>query len=129
MRTFKLVLTAIAITWLAGCASDGERPSLEQRLAEMGYEQGEGNARIPSYRVNGWTSVDDRNLIITAGVNDKYLVKLFTPCFNLPSAFYIGFTTPTGRLDRFESIIVRSPGIGREVCRIEDIVRLYPVGD
>ena len=119
---------ALAMALMVACASQTDRPDLEQILARMGYEQGENNARIPGYQVNGWSSVDDSNLIITAGVNDKYLVKLFSPCFDLGSAFYVGFTTPTGRLDRFESILVRSPGRGLERCRIDDIVRLYPVG-
>lgn len=112
---------------LTACVSDYQAPSLEERLFEMGYELGEGNNRIPRYKINGWSVVDDSNLIITSGVNDRYLIRLNFPCINLRSAFFIGFTTPTGRLDRFESVVVRGPGRDRERCGIDDIVRLYPL--
>lgn len=112
---------------LTACVSDYQALSLEERLFEMGYELGEGNNRIPRYKINGWSVVDDSNLIIISGVNDRYLISLNFPCFNLRSAFLIGITTPTGRLDRFESIVVRGPGRNRERCNIDDIVRLYPL--
>ncbi|MBL4821275.1 MAG: hypothetical protein JKY98_09865 [Gammaproteobacteria bacterium] len=120
---FILLVTVTLIT----CTSTGVRKSVAERLLEKGLELGESNSRIPRYRVNGWSSLDDRNLIITAGVNDKYLVRFHTDCFGLTSAFYIGFTTPTTGLDRFSRIIVRGPGRRKELCNIEDIVRLHPI--
>lgn len=117
----------LILTGCAGTMPASEEPDVELRLAEMGLFAGEGNSYIPSYRVNGWSKIDDYNLIISAGVGDKYLVKLFTPCPELRSAFMIGFTTPNGpggRLDRFESIVVRGPGGYRERCNIEDIIKL-----
>ena len=114
--------------FLSACVSDYQAPSLEESLVEMGYALGEGNNRIPRYKINGWSVVDDSNLIITTGVNDRYLIRLNFPCTNLRSAFFIGITTPSGRLDRFESIVVRGPGRIRERCGIDDIVRLYPLG-
>lgn len=112
---------------LAGCASSGEPPEIRQRLLDMGLEAGENNSRIPSYRINGWQSLDDTNLIVTAGVNDRYLVRLSMPCFGLQGAFFIGFTTPAFGLDRFDSVVVRGPGGRRELCPIDDIIRLYPI--
>jgi hypothetical protein len=129
MKSYSYLLSLLLTLSLVACTSTVDRPSVEESLLEMGLELGEGNLRIPSYRINGWRSLDDYNLIITAGVNDRYLVRLRSPCFNLRGAFFIGFTTPTGRLDRFENIIVRGPGRGRETCGIADIVQLQPVGD
>jgi len=60
-------------------------------------------------------------------VNDKYLIRLFAPCLGLDSAFFIGFSTPMARLDRFDNIIVRSIERGREVCKIQDIIKLEKV--
>ncbi len=122
---FSLLVTII----FTSCSNTSARPSLDQRLTDMGLQLGEGNSRIPRYRVNGWTEVDDRNLIISAGVKDKYLVQLSAPCLGLDGAFNIGFTTPTGRLDRFDNIIVRSLGIGREICSIQDIFQLQAIDD
>lgn len=124
-----LVLLLSTVLLLNACASGTPRPTVDERLLAMGLERGEGNQRIPRYRINGWTAIDDYNLVITAGVNDRYLVTLRSPCFNLNNVFAIGFTTPTGGLDRFESIIVRQPGRGREYCPISDIVGLRQPGD
>ena len=115
--------------FLTACTSSSVQPTIDERLQAMGLERGEGNQSIPRYRINGWSSLDDRHLVITAGVNDRYLIELQFPCLNLNNSFSIGFTTPTGRLDRFEDIIVRHPGMGRDRCAIQDIIELHPVGE
>ncbi len=112
-----------------GCAGDYERPDIRDQLLDRGLEMGEANARIPRYRVNGWSSIDENYLIITAGVNDRYLIELSTPCQGLTGAFSIGFTTPNFGLDRFDRIVVRGIDRRREVCSIQDIVRLYPIDE
>jgi len=104
-----------------------EQISLERRLFDMGLEQGESVSRLSSYRVNGWRSIDDENLVIATGVNDDYLVTLQAPCFDLESAIFIGFTTTAGSLDRFESIVVEGPIRRREFCRIREIFKLYDI--
>ena len=126
MKT-RLFVNLLFIVIITSCAGTGEQLSLEQRLTDMNLQIGEGNVRIPRYRVNGWTPIDNRNLIITAGVSDKYLVRLSFPCLGLDGAFQIGFTTPMGSLDRFESLLVRSLGRGRERCDIQDIFQLEKI--
>jgi hypothetical protein len=126
----KVLLSIVGLTAglsLAGCASDVERPDIRERLLDMGLEIGESNSRIPRRRVNGWTSIDERYLIVTAGVNDKYLVELSTPCLGLSGAFYVGFSTPDFGVDRFDNIIVRGIDRRRESCPIQDITRLYEI--
>ena len=124
---FVIVVTLL----LASCATadNRTRPNLEQRLLEMGLQLGESNSHIPRYRINGWSAIDDLNLIITAGVNDKYLIRLSSPCLGLEGSFFIGFTTPMTRLGRFDRIVVRSIERGREYCRIQDIVHLEKSAD
>jgi len=120
--------TGLALTLiLASCASDYQRPEIRERLLDMGLEMGETNSRIPRYRVNGWTSIDEHYLIVTAGVNDKYLVELSTPCLGLTGAFFVGFSTPDFGVDRFDNIIVRGIDQRREICPIQDITRLYEI--
>ena len=127
MRAAHYFLCILIVGTFAACAGSVERQNVESQLFEMGLELGEANSRVPRYRVSGWSSLDGDNLIITAGVNEKYLVRLRPPCINLPGAFSIGFTTPMNSLDRFSRIVIRSSGRGREYCDIEDVVRLYPI--
>lgn len=124
-RSLKKCVIGIAVLVLAGCASSSQ--TLESMLAERGLRMGENNSRIPRYQVNGWSLLDQRNLLITAGVKDQYLVQLSAPCFGLNSAFHIGFITPSGVSDRFDSILVRNIGGPPEVCDISDIVALAPI--
>lgn len=119
------LLVSFLVSFLVtACSSGGVRPTVEERIAAMGLTTGEGDQRIPHYQINGWSALDDQNLILTAGVNDRYLVKLQTSCMNLDGAFFLGFTTPTGSLDKFEDIVVQRAGYGREYCAIQDIIRL-----
>ncbi len=83
-----------------------------------------GTASIPRYRINGWRAIDDENIVVTAGVNDRYLVVLQSPCFDIENAFSIAFRTPTSRVDRFDRIIYRSNITGVQTCRIRNI---YPL--
>lgn len=127
MKLLSILMAATLILAFTSCATDYERPEIRERLLDMGLEMGEANSRIPRYRVNGWTSIDERYLIITAGVNDKYLVELSTPCLGLTGAFFVGFSTPDFGVDRFDNIIVRGVDRRREVCPIRDITRLYEI--
>ena len=129
-KSIIILLALSVILFLNSCSGTTELRSLEQQLIDRGLQVGDGNSRIPRHRVNGWSSIDDYNLIVSVGVNDKYLIQLIRPCLGLNSTFTIGFTTPNGgRLDRFENIIVRDPIIGREVCGIKNIFRLEPIPD
>ena len=129
MKTVSVTATLVLSLLVVACATPGEPVNVQERLMEMGYRMGGGDQRLPSYRINGWTRIDDRNLVIRAGVRDRYLVELTGPCLGLNSAFRIGFTTPgrLSRVDRFEDILVRSPGIGVERCPIRNIYSLLPL--
>lgn len=128
MQRIYLTLTLTLGLLLAACATDAERPTIAEEMAERGYLIGPGDQRIPRYRINSWNSVDDSYLIIRSGVRDMYLVELLGPCMDLEGAFFLGFSTPTSRLDRFGDILVQGPGSrSRERCGIRDIFLLNPV--
>lgn len=131
MHTFKAVLNAmltVAIcSLLAACASNADRPTVEQLLQEKGLVKGESVTRISQYRINGWQALDERNLVLNAGVNDQYLITLRTFCFNLDHSFSIGVTSRTSSVEKFDQIIVRESGGGREQCNIDEIFKLNPI--
>lgn len=108
---------------LAGCAGNGS--PVDRQLAEMGLQRGENNSRLPIFRVNGWHRLNDSTLVVTTGVNNYWLISLAEPCPSTNGAFRIGFVTPTDSTDRFESLLVRSPGQLITRCDIADITRLY----
>ncbi len=68
-------------------------------------------ARIPFANHHGiydWRVIDDHTLLIQSEGGSWYRATLMGPCFNLPFAERIGFTTnPDGSFDRFSSILVR----------------------
>lgn len=128
MRNFLHVIAILIFGALTACTGTStEQPSIEERLAERGYLIGPGDQRLLNYTINGWSSVDDEHLIIRSSVDDEYLIELMGPCINLSSAIFVGFSSPTSRVDSFGEVLVDSPGIGRERCNIEDIHRLEDV--
>lgn len=128
MTQIKLLVVALSALILAACGSSAELPDIDERLAEMGYLMGPGNQQIPRYRISSWNTLDDRHLIVRSGVRDEYLVQLNGPCFGLDSAFFVGFATPTSRVDSFGEIVVGS-GRDRERCQIRDIYLLADLDD
>jgi len=128
MRIVKFAFV-VAVLSLTACAASSERASVEERLAELGLQRaGQDSAAIPRYRINGWTYLNDEHIVITAGVNDRYLLELQRGCFDLRSSFSIAFQTATSRVDRFGRIVYRSRIAGTQTCRILNIVELSRVG-
>src|SRR5690554_5450044 len=118
-----IVLSGILILPV-GCASTGQAPTLQQQLADRGYVQGESLRNIQNYRLNGWTHLDSRHLIIETGPSDRYLVSLRTTCHELSSTQDIGFTSTAGQLTRFDSVIFTDSAGMRRDCPIDDLQRL-----
>lgn len=124
MRIRHLVVASLGLA-LASCAGSSERPTVEEELRAMGLQRAvDVNASIPRYRINGWRSLDDENIVITAGVNNRYLIELQPGCFDIENAFSIGFRTPTSRLDRFGRVVYRSSINGVQTCAIRNIYQL-----
>lgn len=127
MRTVKLIIAVSLTSLLLACTASTERLTVDEQLVEMGLQRGEGDPRIPSYRINGWKYLDDQHLTVTAGTNNKYLVSLRSFCFGLREAYGVGFSTPMSRLDSFGSIIVKGTVNNTQECRIDTIVPLEPI--
>lgn len=120
---YSTVLAGLSLA-LAACVSTSEQPSLEQRLSDRGYRQGEAIRDIQNYRLNGWNYLDSKHLIIDTGPSQRYLVSLRIPCHELSTVETIGFTNTAGQLTKFDSILLRdSAGIRRD-CPIDNIYKL-----
>ena len=126
-NTLKVVISTAILSVLAACASNTERLTVDQMLQDKGLVKGESVDRISRFRVNGWETLDDQNLIIKAGVNDEYLITLRTFCLNLEDAFSIGVSNRFSSVDRFDHIIVRRSNTSPERCQIDEIFALDAV--
>lgn len=121
----RLLLPALLVLTLGACAStpNAEKPSLDQQLAERGYKTGDKVDRIADYRIDGWNSIDRRNLIFNAGANRNYLLKLKFDCPGLTSAETIGFTSTVSFVTPLDKLVVRDAGFDNQ-CPIEEIREL-----
>ena len=130
MKTVFLNVNAglIALLMLLACATESpESIPLEERLAKRGYVIGEPVKRIQDYRINGWNSVDRRNVIMNVGASQNYLVTLRSPCDGLTSAEHLAFSTTIGDLTDKDKLLVRGAGRYLEQCYIDKIYTLEKI--
>ena len=99
-RVFAVALT-LGTVLLAGCASDpaiaaAERQREQQLFVELttlGLRTSEPARRLPRHRIHGWQAVDDRNVILLLGVDERVLVRLASSCGDLDRAVALRFRT------------------------------------
>lgn len=125
-KLLKLVLTlTVAACATATDTADDRAEKLASSLADKGYEMLAPVDRISNYRINGWIYVDEYNTIFEAGVSDYYLLTFDQRCMGLRTAFTIAFSRTTGRLTRFDKVLVRDQAGGLlETCNINAIHRV-----
>jgi len=98
-KVFTKASVLIAAVFLAGCSATPAEPvSVDQLLADKGYVVGERINRIPNFRLNGWSYVDRKHIIMNSGVRDRYLVSLKSNCPDLESAINLAYSTTAGAL-------------------------------
>lgn len=126
-RVFAVALT-LSTALLAGCASDpaiaaAERQREQQLFVELttlGLRTSEPARRLPRHRIHGWQAVDDRNVILLLGVDERVLVRLASSCGDLDRAVALRFRTDalgTDPIDRRRATLrPRVP-----TCRIAEI--------
>lgn len=89
---------------------------VENKLKEM-------NA-VTQFRFQGWQPLSDRFMILRSNQQKSYLIKLMSPCIDLPFANNIQLKQDmSNRLQsKFDSVVV--PGQFRQTCRIDNIYLL-----
>jgi len=121
---YALILTIMAFG-LSACASGQlNTMGLYERLEARNYVLAEPVNRISYHRINGWSELDDRHVIISAGVSDHYLLTLRNSCRDLNSSMDIGFSATVGNLTTADKLIVKGPGGFLDYCYISTITRL-----
>lgn len=102
------IAAVLATALVAGCAS---QPKLDYR-----EYAGEPVKSFYMRGYDGWTPVSRDQLVVWAGINEAYLIKVSGYCPNLQYATAIGITSTANTVDKFEKIIV-----GRDKCFIQEI--------
>jgi Family of unknown function (DUF6491) len=108
-----LCLACAALLALPACKSDPSKPppTLDQRLAGLGWKQGPEVDEIRRYTIDGWNPIDDTHLVMDAGPSRAYLITLRFSCINLDFVEGLRFTTsPPAALTRLDEVIVPEPG-------------------
>ncbi len=105
-----------ALCLLVGCAG---HPVARREVQHNRYTPYAGAPvdQFRAYRFSNWEVVGDTQLVIWTEFQDAYLIKLRSPCSELPWAEYIAVTTTVGTVTHLDSIWV-----GRHMsCMIEEI--------
>ena len=111
--TVSAVLSMLLI--VSGCAtSPGEAESRVSKVC------------VSVRTINSFNGLSDREIFVTAGVNDHYLFTVTGICNGLEYANSIAVKDQSGRIcgDGFGSIIFRDMGRGRQSCRVRTIERV-----
>jgi hypothetical protein len=103
-----LIATAVVAGLLAGCATG----------PKLNYAEYAGEPVKSFYLGNfdGWNAVSRDQLVVWAGFNKAYLLKLTGYCPDLQFAHAIAITSTANTVDKFEKVIV-----GRDRCFINEI--------
>lgn len=70
-------------------------------------------------RVTGWNSVSRDQLVIWTGVNDAWLIKVWSTCRDLEFANTVAIKRNGTRITKFDQVLV-----GEERCQISEIRRV-----
>ncbi|TBU94422.1 DUF6491 family protein [Phytopseudomonas dryadis] len=112
---------------LAACSPSPLRDEslpLAERLASLGYRQGEPVEAIQGYRVDGWQYLDKTHIILDDGPGRAHLLTFSRPCRNLSFSNTLGFSTTVGSLTRLDRIVSQDGSGFPEHCLIGEMHRL-----
>ena len=118
---FPFVLAACGSTSTAPPVSDEE--AINAVLDRLEVDCGEVVDNVDDFRINGWQEVNERNLIVEAGVNSYYLLSLSSFCPELNFATRIAMDIRGFRLTRGDTVLVTSNRMVTR-CQIDEITEL-----
>lgn len=128
IRVSNPVFAALMVSLVTACGSSGPGTSNETQidavLDRLDVERANVVNSVANFRITGWQAINNRNLIVTAGLHNHYLITLAAPCFDLDFAFNIGVDTRSVALSRGDYIVPNSLHRPLERCQIAEITRL-----
>lgn len=105
-----------SVLLLTGCATMLERlggDGVKRDWLSYTEEPVDG---FPRHRINGWNPISRTQLVVWTGVNDAYLLTVWSNCVDLQQARRIGVSSTGSRVTRFDKVLV-----GRDQCPISEI--------
>jgi hypothetical protein len=128
MGTLKtLLILLVSALLLAACGQQSLRDEalpLEDRLAALGYRQGEAVKSLWHADIDGWQYLDKRHMVLGTGPGRAYLIEFSYPCRNLNFSNRISYSTTVGALTTLDKIVSIDSGGFPEHCLIGNIYRL-----
>lgn len=109
------LVTAAALI-LTACASGVSRLSSETPLERYMNYAGEPVNSFTAFNINGWTSLSDTRLVVWTGVNEAWLLTLWSGCQDLAFTDRIRIKSTGSSVMRGDLVIVR-----RDRCPISEI--------
>jgi hypothetical protein len=97
---------AIALALLAsGCATN--RPTTGAQDGDTTALMGQKDASLQTYRIENWSVLNDRTLMVESTDGSRYRAQFMTDCIGLRFASSIGFETRgLNRLDQYAGIVL-----------------------
>ncbi len=128
MNRLKILGLFALLCLLAACAAppyrDESRP-LEERLALLGFRQGEAVDSILGFNISGWEYLDVRHITLDSG-GRNFMIVFSSPCYNLRANNRIAYSITGGSLTRLDKIVSIDNGMP-QTCLIGDIYRLEKI--
>ncbi|SFQ07135.1 DUF6491 family protein [Pseudomonas borbori] len=125
-----LVNSLLASMLLTACSQQALRDEtlpLAERLAVLGFRQGEPVKSVWQVDIDGWQYLDKSHMVLGSGPGRSYLVEFSYPCRNLNFSNLITCSTTVDSLTTLDKIVSIDSGGFPEHCLIGEIYRLEQV--
>lgn len=122
------MLGLIAILPACAVSTDSARSkALEAELAERGWRAGEEVRSVNGYNVQGFQPIDDRHVILDAGITRQYLITTSNPCSDLQYKERLRVSTNVANeLTTLDTVYALDP-TGQQACPIARLQRLEKI--
>lgn len=122
------IAALMIVSTLPACATtadaDRQKKALDAELAERGWRAGEEVRSVNGYSVQGFQSVDDRHVILDAGITRQYLITTSSPCTDLQYHERLRVSTNVANeLTTLDTVYALDP-TGRQACPIARLQKL-----
>jgi hypothetical protein len=112
---YVLIASLSVVTILSGCASGVSRIHSSDTLKYSDYA-GAPIERFTAFNINGWESLARDKLIVWTGVNEAYMLTVWSTCPDLEFVQRVGLQHTGSMISRLDSVRV-----GHTRCPIQEI--------